>query len=178
MKIALVMADGFSLWQPRRGLIRFLLSKGHEVYAISTPDEYTDRVKALGAVYIPVEMDRCFNLVNDLAYLRSLIRIFKAHRFDIVHNLTTKPNIYGAIAARFAGVPRVVGSVEGLGQGLMPGPTWRSKAMCIAVRQLYRLACSLSHKIRFMNTDDLEYFVSHKLIDRSKAVLIARSGKS
>ena len=176
MKIALVMADGFSLWQPRRGLIRWLLSKGHEVYAISTPDEYIDRIKQLGAIHIPVEMDRCFNPIHDLAYLRSLIRIFKTHRFDIVNNLTTKPNIYGAIAARLAGVPKIVGSVEGLGQGLMPGSTWKSKAMCIAARQLYRLACRLSHKMRFMNTDDLEYFVSHKLIDQSKAVLIVGEG--
>ena len=84
MKVALVMPTDFSHWQPRRGLIKWLVSRGCEVYAISTPGEYVERVQGLGAVHIPVEMDRYFNPIKDVAYLRSLYRIFREHRFDIV----------------------------------------------------------------------------------------------
>lgn len=176
MKIALVMPDDFSLWQPRRGLIKGLVARGFEVYGISTPGEYVEHIEGLGAIHIPVAMDRHLNPGRDVGYLLSLVRIFRAHRFYVVHNLTTKPNIYGAIAGRLAGVGRVVGSVEGLGHAFAGGSDLKSQILRFLVTQLYRLACGLSYKMRFMNSDDLAYFVSHKMIRLDKAVLIVGEG--
>ena len=44
---------------------------------------------------------------------RDLYRIFRAERPNVVHNMTVKPNVYGSLAARLAGVPRIVSLVCG-----------------------------------------------------------------
>jgi hypothetical protein len=45
----------------------------------------------------------------------SLYFLFKKIKPDLLHLITIKPVLYGGIIARFAGVPRVVCAVSGLG---------------------------------------------------------------
>ena len=53
--------------------------------------------------------------VADLRTLSALMRTCRAERPDIVHAVAMKPVLYGAAAARLAGVPAVVGALMGLG---------------------------------------------------------------
>lgn len=176
MKVALVMPDDFSLWQPRRGLISALVSAGHEVHGLSTAGPYVSRLEALGMRHVPVPMARFFSPTEDIRYLARLYRLFRGSGFDLVHNMTTKPNIYGSMAARMAGIPRIVGNVEGLGQSLFEPKGARDQAVSRALLALYRIGCRCCERVRFMNPDDLEFFVSRGLIPKEKTVLIVGEG--
>lgn len=176
MKIALVYSDDFSIWHFRKGLIKALLEKDIEVYAISTAGKYVELIESLGAVHIPIKMDRFVNPIKDLKFLIALYNIFRVHKFDIVHNFTIKPNIYGAIAARLAGIKRVINSVTGLGYVFSDTPGLKLKVLRYIVKRLYWLSCKLSNNVWFQNNDDLTFFVKSNLISKTKAVLIKSSG--
>jgi len=177
MKIALVVNDNFTMWQFFRGLIEALVKRGFAVYLITPSGEYTERLEALGARHIAVPMSRFINPVNDLLTLWRLYKIFRRGAFDIVHNIQIKPTVFGAIAARMAGAPRVAGSTAGLGYPFFienPGLFHRSLAWLIL--HLMRLGSRLSDKIWFQNGDDLDFFVTRGVVPSAKAVLIRSNG--
>jgi glycosyltransferase involved in cell wall biosynthesis len=116
------------------------------------------------------------NPLADLAYLAALIGIFRRIRPDVVHAMTTKPNVYASIAARFVGVPRVVCSVEGLGHAFSEVDTRYLRAVRAATMFLYRVAGKAAHRVRFMNPDDSAFFLKNRLVAKEKAVLIVSEG--
>jgi N,N'-diacetylbacillosaminyl-diphospho-undecaprenol alpha-1,3-N-acetylgalactosaminyltransferase len=95
-----------------------------------------------------------------------------------VHTFAIKPNIFGALAARAAGIHKVILSVTGLGvlrtdefhNGV------KSSILIMILKNLYKLACRVSCKIWFQNSDDREFFEKNKIVSRSKSALIKSSG--
>lgn len=51
---------------------------------------------------------------HDLAATLELWRIFRRYRFDIVHTNSTKPGVIARIAARLAGIKKVIHTVHGI----------------------------------------------------------------
>ena len=176
MKIALVAPDDFSIWHFRKYLIKALKERGCNVYAISTAGEYVGLIESLGAVHIPVEMNRFMSPMKDLKFLMALYDIFRTEKFDSVHNFTIKPNIYSAIAARVAGIKKIIGSVTGLGFVYSDNSELKLRRLRPVINKLYWLGFKLSDKVWFQNADDLAFFVSSHLIDKQKAVIIKGSG--
>lgn len=70
---------------------------------------------------------------RDLAALPRLVALIRRGRYDVVHTHLYRACVYGRVAARLAGTPRVIATEHSLGDGLIEGrPTTR------AVRALYR----------------------------------------
>ncbi|TDD79651.1 glycosyltransferase [Actinomadura darangshiensis] len=70
---------------------------------------------------------------RDLAALPRLARLIRQGRYDVVHTHLYRACVYGRIAARMAGTPRVIATEHSLGDGHIEGrPTTRG------VRALYR----------------------------------------
>ena len=63
-------------------------------------------------VFVP-ELKRDICPVSDLAAFLRLYFLFLKHRFDIAHTHTAKAGFLGRIAARFAGVPRIIHAPHG-----------------------------------------------------------------
>lgn len=175
MKVALVCPNAFSVWQVRRGLIKALSQRGISVHVICADDAYVDRVKSLGVVYHPVHFSRFINATQDALYLASLWRIFRSERFDVVHNCTVKPNVYGAIAAKLAGVSRIIAMVVGLGFTFSSGPGFKNTLLRQLVKNLYRIGFRLTDKIWFVNKDDMTMLISSGIAKADKSVLIPSS---
>jgi N,N'-diacetylbacillosaminyl-diphospho-undecaprenol alpha-1,3-N-acetylgalactosaminyltransferase len=97
--------------------------------------------------------------------------LLRKHRFDIALNFSTKPNIYGTIVARLAGIRKVIFHVVGLGAAFAPEKGVAGDLLSKVFLALYRLACSLSDKVWFTNKNDLALFCSLGLIKPEKAVL-------
>ena len=75
-----------------------------------------DAIRAEGIRVLPLAIERGrVSPLADLRTLAALVRICRAERPDILHAVTMKPVLYGAAAARLAGVPAVVGALMGLG---------------------------------------------------------------
>ncbi|MGA1870319.1 MAG: glycosyltransferase family 4 protein [bacterium] len=176
MKIALVGPTDRSIWAFRRGLIRALCERGHNVYVLCPSGDYVNQIERLGAIHIAVKITRFMDPLLDLKYLATLCRVFSRERFHLVHNFTIKPNVFGAIAARLVGVPRVYALIEGLGFGYPEGfglKPWISRRILLT---LYRICCLLSTRVWFINLDDMRLFLSRKVISKKKTVFIRSVG--
>ena len=176
MKIALIINDDFSMYHFRGGLIRELVKKGIQVSVIVPLGNFNSKLEDLEARCIPVPMDRFISPIRDIFLIARLYKIFRDEKFDIVHNMTIKPNIYGTLAAKVAGIKRRVCLVSGGGFVFKDDLGLKMRLMQLPVTWLYRAALAISHKTWFQNPDDLESFVESEIIKREKAVLIRSGG--
>ncbi len=88
---------------------------GAEVFGISAPGPYVDRVEALGVCHVPVRgLSRDWNPVRDLCAFRELVHTIRRLKLDVLHTHTPKAGVMGRVAGRMAGVPVVVNTCHGL----------------------------------------------------------------
>jgi hypothetical protein len=116
-KIALVANSTWNIYNFRLNLIDKLLVEGHEVVVIAPVDEYIEYKENYPQVkHVALRtLDRdSTNPIKDLILIAELTRKYKRIRPDLIIHYTNKPNIYGAIAAKRAGIESVA-IVTGLG---------------------------------------------------------------
>jgi glycosyltransferase involved in cell wall biosynthesis len=172
VRVALVINTSWNIWNFRRGLVRALQAAGHEVLAIAPPDAYSDRLESeLGCRYVPILMEnKGTNPLKDAQLTRRFVAVYKRERPDVVLHFTIKPNIYGTLAARIAGVPSI-NNVSGLGTVFIV-----ENLVSKVARGLYRLAFQFPHKVFFQNNDDRELFIRYGLIKPALTGLVPGSG--
>ncbi len=94
--------------------IQALQAAGYEVVAICSPGPWVEQLRRMGINVETVEMARELAPIRDLQSLLALRRCFRRHGFDVVHTHTPKAGLIGPLAARLAGVPKVVHTIHGL----------------------------------------------------------------
>ena len=142
-----------------------------DVYGENTNGHYARILESWGVKHIPLHIDRFMNPFADLLYLYRLYAIFSREDISVVVNISTKPNIYGTIAARLAGANRVLCSVWGMGRVFAERGGLASRALKFSLLGLYRLAFSLSTKVWFTNRNDFAYFVDRGIVKKEKTLL-------
>lgn len=171
MKIIFVSNISWSLFNFRKGIMTELKKRGHDVLFCATADEYSVKLENAGFRFIPINVDRKgTNIFKDLSLLTTLYGIYKKEKPDLVFQNSIKPNIYGAIAAKLAGI-KCVNTVSGLGYVFI-----RKSIYFILVKFLYTLACSFSERTFFQNKDDMKIFLDGKIVKPEKAALVKGSG--
>ncbi|RYE78130.1 MAG: glycosyltransferase family 1 protein, partial [Oxalobacteraceae bacterium] len=116
------------------------------------------------------------NPIREAIALFDLIKLMSKLKPDLVHLITSKPIIYGGIAARLTRVPAVVAAVSGLGY-VFTSPATKAQILRAAVIRLYRLAMGHANaRIIFQNRDDLNLLVKLKVVDEANTSLIRGSG--
>lgn len=163
----------------RGPLVRDLVARGYRVH-VSSPDlegSYHDEAVKLGAIphNVPLRRTRV-SIWGDIAYHNFLHGLIRETGADFVLNYTIKPNIWGSLAARRAGV-RSASMVTGLGFAFIEGRgALRAMTQRIAQR-LYRMATNANSHVVFQNPDDLADFVAAGCLgDSAKAVMVNGSG--
>ncbi len=170
--IALVCPDGLSILLFCKGIIRALRSvPGARVIVACDEGRYRSQIQALGATSVHVPYERWMNPIEDLKYTWRLARLFRLERCDMVLNFSTKPNIYGALAARAAGTRVILSHIVGLGTAFQARQGLGGRLMRAAVLRLYRMSCAFSQKVWFTNSNDLQYFLDRGLLTEEKAIL-------
>jgi len=171
MKVLLVVNRAWNVLNFRVGLVRGLQSAGHEVIVAVPPDADTVRVEKLGCRVFDLPMDNGGTQPHkDLLLLWRLHRLLRRAQPDVLLGFTVKPNVYGSIAARWAGVP-VVNNIAGLGAAFI-----RVGLLTRVVKLLYRVALRRSQVVFFQNPDDRELFLGGGLVRESQARLLPGSG--
>jgi glycosyltransferase involved in cell wall biosynthesis len=94
--------------------LQALQARGHDVVAVCAPGPWVPELRAKGVAVETVAMRREPSPAADIQSVANLYRIFRRHRFDVVHTHTPKAGLLGPVAARMAGVPVVVHTVHGL----------------------------------------------------------------
>ncbi|MFB2119327.1 glycosyltransferase family 4 protein [Parapedobacter sp. 2B3] len=171
-KICLVSNTSWSFLRFRTDVIKSLVNAGHEVLLLAPRDEHTERLKELGARIIILEWlsRKGLNPITDLMLYREFMRIYSEERPDLVFQYTIKPNIYSTLAARRFRIPTIA-VITGLGYAFI-----NKGVVTFLARQLYRLALRNARSVWFLNQDDFQFFVTHRLVDKKKARQIPGEG--
>ena len=172
MRVAIVINTSWNIWNFRRSLVKALQAAGHEVLAVAPPDAYSARLETeLGCRFVPIPMEnKGTNPVKDAALTRRFYQLYKREQPDVVLHYTIKPNIYGTIAARLAGIPSV-NNVSGLGTVFIV----KNLVSTVALG-LYRFAFRFPKRVFFQNDDDRQLFLQHGLVAAAKTDLLPGSG--
>ncbi len=170
MKVVIVVNTSWNIYNFRLGLIQGLQQQGIEVVAIAPEDGYSEHIRGQ-LMFQPVDMQqKGINPLKDLRLMVNLYRTYKSLEPDCILHYTIKPNIYGTIAARLAGIPSI-SNVSGLGTVFLH----RNIVSRIAIN-LYRLAFRFPSKIFFQNNDDRILFTQLKLVNSKKTDVLPGSG--
>jgi glycosyltransferase involved in cell wall biosynthesis len=169
-KIILLGAEPASLVNFRLPLVKQLVANGYDVHAaaaMATPDHLRILNEA-GATFHPIAFARAgMNPAKDLKTFWQLFKLFKREKPDAVITYTPKPNIYGILAATFAGVPHRVAMVTGLGYTFIEGPELKRHIARRLAHFLYRLSLKRCSTIIFQNPDDRDEMARRGLFPAS-----------
>ncbi|TAL97871.1 MAG: glycosyltransferase family 1 protein [Paraburkholderia sp.] len=159
LRISLVCNTAWAIYTYRQGLIRMLVEKGVDVTVIAPRDRTFDLLTQMGCrcIDLPVA-SKGTSPRDDLRTLWALYRHYRTIRPDVVFHYTIKPNIYGSVAAKLAGVASVA-VTTGLGYVFIQ----QSRAAQVA-KKLYRFAFRFPREIWFLNRDDEAAFLDQKLL--------------
>ncbi|WP_018341447.1 glycosyltransferase family 4 protein [Cytophaga aurantiaca] len=171
MKIALVANTSWNIVNFRRNLILGLIDKGYEVICIAPVDEFTADIQKLPVTFIPINIHaKGNNPFIDFLLLRQFTRIYKNQKPDVIFQYTIKPNIYGTLAARIAGIP-TINTVTGLGTVFL-----HNNLVSKIARKLYAFSFQFARFVVFQNKEDQYVFVQNKIVEESKTCIIRGSG--
>lgn len=113
---------------------------------------------------------------RELRTLAMLAGLYRRLQPDLVHHLTIKPVIYGSLAARLAGVTRVVNTIPGLGY-MFTGQGGVGRLRASAALRLYQAAfVATPGRVIFQNADDMRLLTSRGAVRKDLAVVIRGSG--
>lgn len=171
MKIIIALNTAWNLVNFREGLIRALVTNGHEVIALAPKDEYAFKLTAMGCRFVNLPMDNNGkNPLRDILLFFRFLRILQRERPDGFLGYTIKPNIYGSLAAHLLRIP-VINNITGLGTVFMVN-TWVTSL----VKLLYKVVFFKSHHVFFQNYEDSKLFIEHGLVSSNKVSRLPGSG--
>ena len=171
MRIAIVINTSWNIFNFRMSLAKALMAAGHEVIAIAPHDAYSEKLVAAGMQYVPVALEnKGTNPVKDLLLIKQFHSIYKSVKPDVILQYTIKPNIYGTLAAKLAGIP-VINNVSGLGTVFIV----KNLVSKIALG-LYKLAFRFPAKVFFQNEEDRQLFLENGLISEKITDVLPGSG--
>ena len=151
-KIAHLTTVDLSLRHLLLAQIEASLAAGDEVLGISAPGPDVPFLEGRGLRFVELEgSTRSMRLRSDLRAARSLWRILRAERPDVLHTHNPKPGVYGRVLGRLAGVPRVVHTTHGLYAG-PDDPTPKR----VVVYAIEAFASRWSHVELVQNPEDLD----------------------
>jgi len=174
LKRVLILANNsIGLYNFRFELIQKLQKSNYEVY-FSVPQNKDDQKVQLliqsGAKYIYTPLNRRgMNPIEDLKLINLYKKIIKDINPDIILTYTIKPNIYGNYVANKLGIP-VIMNITGIGSSLSTG---KLKSI---IKKMYKYGCSKANTIFFQNEENRNFFISNKLVNERKTILIPGSG--
>lgn len=171
MRIAVVLNTSWNIYNFRLNLIKSLQAAGHEVHTVAPIDDYTPNLTGVGCIHHAVKMDsRGANPLKDFALIFELRSIYKQIKPDVILHYTIKPNVYGTLAAAWLRIP-VVNNVCGLGTVFLKNDFVSRVAVF-----LYRLSFRFANKVFFQNPDDLNLFLTKRLVAANAVDLLPGSG--
>lgn len=176
MKFILISPKNRTAYNFRGDLIRKIIESGYEVIVTGPNRDNVEKIEALGARFVEIPMNKNgVNPIKDLEYQKALCDLFKREKPDVTLGYTSKPVIYGAIAAKKAGVPHIVSMVTGAGYAFT-AKTKKAKMIKAIMSMLYKQAFRCADTVIFQNDDDKAQFVSGHLVKEEKCKVVNGSG--
>lgn len=130
--------------------LRADVDSGLDVFGLSAPGPWAERVEALGVTHVPLEsLTRSWDVASDAAAARELYRALRRLAPDVLHTHNPKTGVLGRLLGRAAKVPVVVNTCHGL--WLRPGDGLARKAFVLGSESV---AAWASHAELYQNAED------------------------
>ena len=176
MKYVVISPKNRTAYNFRGDLIRGIVNAGNEVIVTGPNRIDVEKVEELGARFVEVPVNKNgVNPIADLKYLGMLLKLLREEKPDVTFGYTSKPVIYGSIAAKLAGTPHIVAMVTGVGYAFT-SKTCKARLIRIVLSALYRIAFLCADLVVFQNKDDREQFLKGKLVREHKCRTVNGSG--
>ena len=164
--------QAMALYKFRLGAMLHFKQLGFEVIAIAPDDNFGPKIKKKGIQFIPVDMDtHQTNPFRDIRLLLHFYQLYRQLRPSIIFHYTIKPNIYGNLAAKFAGSIPTISIVPGRGYTFQK-VNWLFRL----VKMLYNVSLRYTKEVWFLNKEDRNFFINEGLIPDKKATVLPGEG--
>jgi glycosyltransferase involved in cell wall biosynthesis len=178
MAHVVIVGPVWSLEHFRGELIRELVALGHRVTAMSAPSDpdQVNRLRALGADFrqFPIERNQV-TPTQDVVTCFALRAAFAHLKPDVVLAYTVKSVIWSGLALRGKREARFVALINGLGFAFQGRGPLR-KGLTHLTTSLYRASLRRAIAVIFQNRDNLETFVSRRIVDGTRCHVVNGSG--
>ena len=171
--IAIVANSTWNIYNFRQNVIRKCIEEGFKVYVLAPIDAYIEYKENFPEVtHINLStLDRdSTNPIKDLLLVEELRRKYRKIKPDLVVHYTHKPNIFGTLAARLAGV-KSVSVITGLGYSFI-----NRGFINVVTEWLYRRTARYSSSMIFENEDDRDLFIQKRLVKEDRAFAVKGCG--
>ncbi len=171
-RVMIIVAASNMVLSFRTDLIKKFQSEGYSVAVVAFDNDFEEQIKELGVkFYCANDNNRTTNPLKILSLKKRYVKIIKDFNPEIVFTFMLKPNVFGTVAAKKAGVKKVFSMVEGAGDVFIKtGFKWKiiRKVVC----HLYKKGFKVSNKVFFLNNDDKSEFINRKILPQEKCELI------
>jgi glycosyltransferase involved in cell wall biosynthesis len=170
--IILAGNTAWGIYNFRGKLIQTFITNSYKVTVLAPEDkDFTPKLKKMSANFINTPINpKGTNPIQDLQLLIHYNKIFKREKPDFIFFYTIKPNIYGSMAAQHYKIPHIA-VTTGLGYIFLT-----NNLVSRISKRLYKIAFKNVSQIWFLNNDDKQTFLCHKLVDEKKAFIIKGEG--
>jgi glycosyltransferase involved in cell wall biosynthesis len=159
-KIIIIGTTDTNMYGFRCDFIKACIADRYQVYTFVS--EYSEtgiqKLKNIGAQVVTYDLSRGgVNPFADIASMFELKKKIADIQPEIVFAYSTKPVIYGTLAAKKANVPKIYGMIEGLGSPFTihkHKQKFKSQLTRFMQVSLYRWVFRYLDKIMFLNQDD------------------------
>ena len=169
--VVLCANTSWYIYNFRRNTIKAFIREGHQVIVVAPQDESSKFFTELGVKHFKFNLNpNCTNPFKEILVIFKLISLYLYIKPNFVMNFTPKMNVYSAIAS-IVSRSKTINNISGLGSVFVEDSVF-SKFVSL----LYRFAQMFSAKVFFQNNDDMEMFISRKIVPRFKCEYIPGSG--
>lgn len=177
MKFILFANTDWYLYNFRLSTAQRLREMGMDVLMLSPPGDFGERFARHGIRWQALPMQRAsLNPWREAGTLWNLVQVLRQEKPQLLHSFTLKCAVYGALAARLAGVPATVNAVTGLGY-VFASEQPKARMLRPLVSTLMRGALGGPRsRVILQNPDDAAAFHSARLAPSDNIRLIRSSG--
>ncbi|STO97506.1 glycosyltransferase [Helicobacter canis] len=170
----------FGMYNFRLQVLQSLQKSGFAIHIIAPFDASTSSLNQEGFTTHNIRLDsRSLNPLKDFRTTYTLYKLLRRIRPALVFNYTIKPAIYSSSVCNALKIPNIA-IITGLGYVFINDKGEKSslkkRVLRFIVCLMYRFALKATQEVWFLNNDDKQEFLSHKLIAQDQAFLLDSEG--
>jgi len=176
-RLMFLVTEDWYFWAHRLPQARAARDDGFEVSVATRVGRHGDLIRGEGFALHPLSWRRgSINPLGALLAVLEIARLYRRERPSIVHHVSQKPIFLGSLAARMAGVPRIVNALTGLGF-IFTADSLKAKILRATMMPVLR-GVAARQRVRFLveNPEDGAILRRQNIVPSHRVVLIRGSG--
>lgn len=175
--LLILVSEERVFWSHRRPMAEAARDAGFTVSVATCLSDDGSALRAAG--WRPLALNWTRSARGPLATLRAvgeLTALYRRERPDIAHHFSVQAIVVGGLAARLAGLPRVVASFTGLGTAFLAAGRKAALRRWLILRLLRVVLRGAGRRVIVQNADDAAVMAAQRLAPPEMLALIPGSG--